>query len=143
MVVHFFPYAPSQTEPALIQTGSPVSQAGLERLILLLLPPKCWDFRHVPPHLVHTVLGIEPRTSCMLSKHCTIGTIPLASLLFNLFVSQTEILRKAKRCKSMNRNKAENELKKIKMSKVLEIIIKQHSYLDNVNGTIPHSPGQL
>jgi hypothetical protein len=29
-----------------------LAQAGLELMILLPQPPKCWDGRHTPPHLV-------------------------------------------------------------------------------------------
>jgi hypothetical protein len=28
-----------------------VAQVGLKFLILLTQPPKCWDYKHVPPHL--------------------------------------------------------------------------------------------
>jgi hypothetical protein len=27
-----------------------LTQAGLELVIILPWPPKCWDYRHVPPH---------------------------------------------------------------------------------------------
>lgn len=62
------------------EAGSYIAQAGLELyiarnglgfLILLLLPPKCWGSRWVPPLLVHAVLGMEPRASCRPSKHST------------------------------------------------------------------------
>lgn len=42
-----------------------------EFLLLLSLPPKYWDYRHVPIHLVQMVLEIKPKSSCMLIKHST------------------------------------------------------------------------
>lgn len=36
-----------------------VAETGLELLILLLLPSKCWDYRFVPPSLVVCVLRQE------------------------------------------------------------------------------------
>jgi hypothetical protein len=34
------------------EIGSPcAAQAGLELMILLLLPSECWNYRCVPPHL--------------------------------------------------------------------------------------------
>lgn len=64
----------------LVSTGSHLSQHGLkfhvaqndpELLSLLLIPPKCWDYRHAPLHPVSWVLGMEPRASCILGKHST------------------------------------------------------------------------
>lgn len=34
-----------------------------------ILPPKSQDYRQVPPCQVCTVLGMEPRTLCVLDKH--------------------------------------------------------------------------
>jgi hypothetical protein len=58
-------------------TGSYVDQAGLKlqdlELLILLFPlPKYLNDRHVPPHLVYAVLGIEPRALCVLGQHSTI-----------------------------------------------------------------------
>jgi hypothetical protein len=33
-----------------------VSKNIIELLVILPLPPECWDYRHTPPHLVYTVL---------------------------------------------------------------------------------------
>lgn len=38
--------------------------------ILLSLPPKLWDYRHVPPFLASLILGIELRSS-----YCTVSTL--------------------------------------------------------------------
>lgn len=35
----------------------------LELLIFQDLPPECWGYKHVPPHLVYAELGTEPRAS--------------------------------------------------------------------------------
>jgi hypothetical protein len=32
--------------------------AGLELAVLQFQPPKCWDYRHIPPHLVITRFGV-------------------------------------------------------------------------------------
>lgn len=39
--------------------------------------PKCWDYRHAPPHLVYAMLGTEHMISCMLGKH------PINSLILS------------------------------------------------------------
>lgn len=41
----------------------------LKPLILLSLAPLCWDYMHELSDLLHAVLGIEPRVSCVLYKH--------------------------------------------------------------------------
>ena len=58
------------------KTGSHVSQPvlelsenDLELLVLLPLPPECWDDRHVPPRAVYVVLGTKPTPLGMLGKH--------------------------------------------------------------------------
>lgn len=40
------------------------------------LSPECWDHRHVLPHPVYVVLGIEPRTSCMVGKRSVNWSTP-------------------------------------------------------------------
>lgn len=42
------------------------SRELLELLVLLPLPPQCWEYSHVPLHWVYMVLGIEPRAPYML-----------------------------------------------------------------------------
>ena len=37
-----------------------VAEDDLELLILLPLPPRCWDYRPAPRHLVYVVLGTKP-----------------------------------------------------------------------------------
>lgn len=41
------------------ETGSQVSEAGLELLILLPLPPECGDGRHLPPYLFLQYSGLN------------------------------------------------------------------------------------
>lgn len=48
-----------------------MAKDDLELLNLLSSPPKCWDPKHVLPHPVSLVLGVEPRISCMFGKHST------------------------------------------------------------------------
>ena len=50
---------------------SNVAKDDLDHLTLLLLSPQCWDYRHVLPNPICTVLGMEPRVLCMLSKLST------------------------------------------------------------------------
>lgn len=45
-----------------------VTHDNLELLISLPLPPECWEYRYVLPHLVYVVPGIGPRASCMLRQ---------------------------------------------------------------------------
>lgn len=44
------------------------SQDDLKLLMPLSLPPKCWNYRFGPPHLVYEVLGIGPRVLHMPGK---------------------------------------------------------------------------
>lgn len=46
------------------QTGF-VAKDDFDLLTILYLSPECYDYRHVPPHLVHTELGIQPKAECM------------------------------------------------------------------------------
>lgn len=39
----------------------PGSKDDLEPLILLPLPPLCWDYTNAPPHTVYVMLGNKPR----------------------------------------------------------------------------------
>lgn len=48
-----------------------VAEKDLELLTLLSPPPKCWNYRFVPPHPVYVVLGPEPRALCVLGKYST------------------------------------------------------------------------
>lgn len=41
----------------------------LKLLILLSLALLCWGYMHGLSYLLHAVLGIEPRVSCVLYKH--------------------------------------------------------------------------
>lgn len=41
----------------------------LKLLILPSLALLCWDYMHGLSYLLHAVLGIEPRVSCVLYKH--------------------------------------------------------------------------
>lgn len=66
---------------SVFETGSYIAQPGLELayvdedylefLILLCLPPKCWDHSHVPPCPVFALLWMEPKALCMLDKCLT------------------------------------------------------------------------
>lgn len=38
-------------------------------LILLLLPPQCWDFRHIPSCSIYTVPWLKTKAPGMLGKH--------------------------------------------------------------------------
>lgn len=40
-----------------------VSEGDSELLILLPLPPECWDHRLLPPHQAYSLSGLEPKTS--------------------------------------------------------------------------------
>jgi hypothetical protein len=52
-----------------------VAQAGLELVILLPQPPKCWNYRCVPPHSasehLFCVCGVILRAFCLLGRHST------------------------------------------------------------------------
>lgn len=37
-----------------VETGLNIAQVGLELLVLLSLPPKYWDYKHVAPLMVLT-----------------------------------------------------------------------------------------
>jgi hypothetical protein len=54
-----------------VEIVSHVSQAGLKPLISRPLPSVCQDYRHVLPHPVYLVLGIQPRALFMLDKQST------------------------------------------------------------------------
>ena len=55
-----------------------ISEADLELLILLPLPPQCWDYKRAPTLPVKAVLDVEPITYCKLGKH---STKPVAYIL--------------------------------------------------------------
>jgi hypothetical protein len=78
-----------------------LAQAGLKFTIFLLQPPKCWDYRLVPPcpallcvcvcvcvwQRERERLGFEVRASCLQSRHSTAWTTPkVHSVLVNLEV---------------------------------------------------------
>lgn len=50
-----------------------VVKDDFELLMLLFLPlsPKCWHSGHMPPGLVHAVLGVELKALCMEGEHST------------------------------------------------------------------------
>lgn len=50
-----------------------IAQYDLELHIFLLLPPKCWNGRCVPPRHICAKLGIEPGSLCVLDKCFTNG----------------------------------------------------------------------
>lgn len=60
-------------EPISCRPGWPqicyIAKDNLELLIFVLLPPEGWDYRCVLQCLLYVVLGIEPRTLCMMIKH--------------------------------------------------------------------------
>lgn len=60
-----------------------VVQDDLELLIPLPPHPKCWDDRHVSPHLVYRVLGIEPTALCTPGRHSRLSHSPDTVLLKN------------------------------------------------------------
>lgn len=39
------------------------AKSGLELLMLMPLPLECWDYSCAQPHLLHVMLGTEPRAS--------------------------------------------------------------------------------
>lgn len=53
-----------------------VGKDDLELLMLLSLPPECWDYSYMLPCLVYGVLGIKPRALCVLGKPSAIEPHP-------------------------------------------------------------------
>lgn len=39
--------------------------------LLILLIPKCWEYRHLPLHLAYALLGMDPRPLCVIGKHAS------------------------------------------------------------------------
>lgn len=54
-----------QTDLALALTKD-----GLELPTVPPVPRRCKSLTSVPPYLVYTVLGAQPRAACLLGKHC-------------------------------------------------------------------------
>ena len=78
-----------------------ISKDDLELLTPLPPPPKCWDFRPVPPHRVYAPLGVGSRGLRMLSKHSSnsalifITSVPCGASHMNMHPqNKTLFLRK-------------------------------------------------
>lgn len=66
------------------EIGPFVSWLALNSLCSPWCPlPTCLDYRCVPPHPVYTVLKMQPRASCTLSKHSTNGATRDRISLYN------------------------------------------------------------
>jgi hypothetical protein len=64
-----FPFQKTGASVKLTRISPEHSLSSLGQLLTILLPPlKCWDYRHVSPHPVCRVVGIELKASCMITE---------------------------------------------------------------------------
>lgn len=63
----------------------------LELLGLLLLPPKWWNYKFAPPHVVYALLGLKPRVLWLLAKYSDSYAIinPICLKLVSLWMAQS------------------------------------------------------
>ena len=76
-----------------------VAEDDLESLITLLLPLKCWNYRHALCCLIHVVMRIEPRALWILDMYSINWVIHLSHInlsisLYNLNMYNNRNLRK-------------------------------------------------